>query len=235
VRVVRHAAFISGALALAGFVRVAAAADLTGYAVLTTDYVWRGVTQSDGNPAVQLGGDVSFNSGIFAGIWGSTIDIDNGDGRLRDTEVNYYLGYRFDVARRWTLGVTAIAYTYPGQSGNIDYDYEELILSANFDDRLWFEYAWSPDLYHTGFESHNVEVFAEFPAGDHLVIGVGAGYYDVSEFVGDGYAYWEAGVTWPINRFALDLRYHDTSRWVPVISSPDRAGARVAFSVRVTF
>jgi uncharacterized protein (TIGR02001 family) len=140
---VRHAAFISGALALAGVVRVAAAADITGYAVLTTDYVWRGVTQSDGDPAIQLGGDVSFSSGFYAGIWGSTIDIDNGDGRLRDTEVNYYLGYRFDAGRRWTLGVSAIAYTYPGQKGAIDYDYEELILSANFDDRLWFEYAWS--------------------------------------------------------------------------------------------
>ena len=80
-----------------------------------------------------------------------------------------------------------------------------------------------------------MEVFTEFPAGDHLVVGAGAGYYDVSEFVGDGYAYWEAGVTWPIDRIALDLRYHDTSRWVPVISSPDRAEPRIALSIRLTF
>jgi uncharacterized protein (TIGR02001 family) len=220
---------------LGAVARAAIAADLTGYAVLTTDYVWRGVSQSDGDPAVQLGGDVSFRSGVFAGIWGSTIDIDNGEGRLRDTEVTYYLGYRFDVARNWILGVTGIAYTYPGQKGAVDYDYEEIMLSANFDDRLWFEYAYSPDLYHTGFDSHNVEVFAEFPAGNHLVVGAGAGYYDVSNFVGDGYAYWEAGITWPINRFAIDLRYHDTSRWVPVISTPDRADSRVAFSIRITF
>ena len=234
-RVVRHTALLAGMLALAVLARAAVAADLAGYLVLTTDYVWRGVTQSDGDPAAQLGGDVGFRSGIYAGVWGSTVDIDNGDGRVRDTEVNYYLGYRHDVGQRWTLGVSAIAYTYPGQGGSFDYDYEEAILSANFDDRLWLEYAWSPDLYHTGFESHNIEVFTEFPAGEHLVVGAGAGYYDVSSFVGDGYAYWEAGVTWPISRFAVDLRYHDTSRWVPVVSSPDRDGPRVAFSIRIAF
>jgi uncharacterized protein (TIGR02001 family) len=235
VLVARRSAYLTCVLALGGVVHAAAAADLTGYLVLTTDYVWRGVTQSDGDPAVQLGGDVSFGSGVFAGVWGSTIDIDNGDGRRRDTEINYYLGYRLDAGRRWTLGVNAIVYTYPGQSGSINYDYEEIMVSANFDDRVWFEYAYSPDLYHTGFDSHNVEVFTEIPAGGHLVVGAGAGYYDVSDFVGDGYAYWEAGVTWPINRFDLDLRYHDTSRWVPVVSAPDRAEPRVALSIRVAF
>ena len=233
-RVVRQTALLTCVLAL-GIVVRASATDLTGYAVLTTDYVWRGVTQSDGDPAAQLGGDVSFRSGMFAGIWGSTIDIDNGEGRQRDVEVTYYVGYQREVGRRWTLGGSVVAYTYPGQTGSIDYDYEELILSANFEDRVWFEYAWSPDLYHTGFESHNVEVLAEFPAGEHLVVSGGAGYYDVSRFVGDGYAYWELGVTWPISRFAFDLRYHDTSRWVPVISSPDRADSRVAFSLRIAF
>lgn len=220
---------------LCAFGASAAAADLTGYLVLTSDYVWRGVTQSEGNPAVQLGGDVNFASGVYAGAWGSTVDIDNGAGRLRDTEVVYYLGYRRDAWRRWTLGVSAIAYTYPGQSGVVDYDYEEIMLSANFDDRLWFEYAYSPDLYQTGLDTHNFEVLTEFPAGEHLVAGIAAGYYDVSSFSGSGYAYWEAGVTWPFNRVDLDLRYHDTSRWVPVVSSPERAEPRVAFSIRVTF
>jgi uncharacterized protein (TIGR02001 family) len=63
--------------------------ELSGYLVLTSDYVWRGVTQSDGDPAVQLGGDIAFNSGIYAGLWGSTVDINNGGDRQRDTELTY--------------------------------------------------------------------------------------------------------------------------------------------------
>jgi uncharacterized protein (TIGR02001 family) len=210
-------------------------ADLSGYLVLTSDYVWRGVTQSDGDPAAQLGGDIAFNSGIYAGLWGSTVDIDNGGDRQRDAELTYYLGYSHDVSSRWTFGASVVVYTYPGQTGAVDYNYEEVMLTTNFDDRLWFEYAYSPDLYNTGVDSHNIEAFAEWPAGKYLVIGAGAGYYDVSNLVGEGYAYWELGVTWPTGRVDLDLRYHDTDRWVPIISSPDRADSRVAFSVRITF
>jgi len=211
------------------------AAELSGYLVLTTDYVWRGVTQSDGDPAVQLGGDIAFDSGIYAGLWGSTIDINNGADRQRDTELTYYLGYSRDVGERWSFGVSAVAYTYPGQGGLVDYNYEEFMFSTNYNDRVWLEYAYSPDLYNSGRESHNVEAYAEWPAGKHLIIGAGTGYYDVSDLVGDGYAYWELGVTWPVKRFDIDLRYHDTSRWVPIVSSEDRADARIALSLRLTF
>ena len=63
---------------LSAAISPAQSADLSGYLVLTSDYVWRGVTQSDVNPAVQLGGDITFDSGIYAGLWASTIDINNG-------------------------------------------------------------------------------------------------------------------------------------------------------------
>lgn len=213
----------------------AGAVDFSGYLVLTTDYVWRGVTQSDGDPAAQLGGEVRFDVGVYAGIWGSTIDIDNGADRQRDAEVIYYAGYTHDVSNRWTLGGSVVAYTYPGQTGAIDYNYEELIVSANYGDRLWLEYAYSPDLYNTDYESHNVELYGEWPAGRHLIVGAGVGYYDVSDLVGSGYGYWELGITWPIRRFDLDLRYHDTNRSVPIIGMGDRADSRVALSFRVSF
>ena len=178
---------------------------------------------------------MAFDSGIFAGVWVSTIDINNGADRQRDTELTYYLGYSHSVADAWTLGATVIAYTYPGQTGGVDYNYEELMLSANYEDRLWLEYAYSPDLYHSGEASHNFELFTEWPAGEHLFLSGGIGYYDVSRLVDKGYTYWELGVTYPVNRFDIDLRYHDTSRYVPIISSPDRADARLVLSLRISF
>lgn len=213
----------------------AVSADLSGYVVLTSDYVWRGVTQSNGDPAAQLGGDIAFGSGIYAGLWASTVDIKSGGDRQRDTELTYYLGYSHDVDSRWSLGGRVVAYTYPGQTGVFDYDYEEAVLTINYDDRLWLEYAYSPDLYHSGFATHNVEIITEWPVGKHLVAGAGAGYYDVSNLAGDGYAYWELGVTWPIGRIDIDLRYHDTSRWVPIVSTPERADSRVALNLRLAF
>jgi uncharacterized protein (TIGR02001 family) len=59
----------------------ALAVDLGGYAVLTTDCVKRGVTQSDRDPAPQLSTEVSFENGFYMGVWASTIDISNGPSR----------------------------------------------------------------------------------------------------------------------------------------------------------
>jgi len=211
------------------------AVEFSGYLTLTTDYVWRGVTQSDGDPAAQLGGEVSFRSGIYAGLWGSTIDIDNGGGRQRDFELNYYVGFSHDLSRRWIVGLNVVAYNYPGQEGPIDYNYEEVGVSLNFDDRAWLEYAYSPDYWGLDIESHNVEVISEWAAGKHLVVGAAAGYFDFGGFLDDSYAYWDLGVTWPRNRFSVDLRYHDTSSPVFIVSTPDSADARVVLSFRVVF
>ena len=87
-----------------------AAAEFAGYVALTTDYVKRGVSQSDSDPALQLGGDVSFTNGFYLGAWASTTDIENGPDRRRDREVNYYLGYAFDVSKLWRISANAVAY-----------------------------------------------------------------------------------------------------------------------------
>jgi len=213
----------------------AAAAEYSGYLTLTTDYVWRGVTQSDGDPAAQLGGEVRFRSGLYAGLWGSTTDINNGGDRQRDAEFDYYLGYTFDLGGRWALGATAVVYTYPGQSAPIDYDYEEYGVSVNYDDRVWLEYAYSPGFYGFDIESHNVELIAEMAAGQHLVVSGGVGYYDFSAPLEDAYAYWNLGLIWPVNRFSFDLRYHDTSDSVFLVSTPDRADSRFALGLSVSF
>ena len=212
-----------------------AAAEVSAYATATTDFVWRGVTQSDGDPALQLGADLSIATGIYLGFWGSTIDISNGPTRQRDTQVNYYIGYVAPSARDWSFGGHIVAYTFPGAESDIDYDYLEIALTANYDDRLWFEYSYSDDLYHSGRRSHNFDIYAEHALAAAWTFGVGAGYYDVSSLTGSGYANWQLGVTHSIKRVDIDLRYHDTNQWVPIVSSAERADARVALSVTVSF
>lgn len=232
----KQAIYIAGAITMLSLSGASQASpELTGYAVLTSDYVWRGVTQSDGHAAVQLAGDLAFDSGIYAGIWASTVDIENVTGTSRDAEVNYYAGYTHELGEDWNVGAAIVAYTYPGQEGAFDYDYEELLLSLNYRDRVWLEYAYSPDLYDTGFHTDTIEIYTEWPVGKHLLLGAGAGYYDHSDWFDDGYGYWQLGITWPIGRFDIDLRYHDTNGWVPIVSSPDRDGARGSLSVRLTF
>lgn len=213
----------------------AGAAEFTGYGVLTSDYVHRGVSYSDGHAAAQVGGDIEFDSGVYLGVWGSTVDIDNGPGRHRDLQLNYYVGYSHDLGTRWSIGANVVAHTFPGTTGEIDYSYEEFSLSINYRDILWLEYSWSPDLFDTGYEARNFELLFEWPLTAGFVLGAGAGYYDPSELTGSGYGYWQLGVSRPLGIIDVDLSFHDTNRWVPIVSDAERAEQRLSLSARITF
>lgn len=211
------------------------AAEFSGYVALTTDYVKRGVTQSDSDPALQLGAELSFKNGLFLGAWGSTIDITNGPSRQRDLELNYYAGFVFDVSNSWQLSIGAVAYDYPGQTGTIDYGYLEYSMGANFSDFIWIDVAYSSDLYHTGRSTTNIELYAERPVGKIWSIGGGAGHYDTSSLTGRSYQYWQLGITASLKWADIDLRAHDTDGWVPIVSTPDRARSRIVLKIQIPF
>jgi len=213
----------------------AAAVELTGYAVLTTDYVFRGVSYSDSHGAVQLGGEVSFDSGLYFGAWGSTVDISNGPGRQRDVEIDYYIGYGLDISNKWGVGANVVSYNFPGAEGPFDYDYIEYSLTSNYNDRVWFEYSYAPDLYHSGYSTQNYELYAEWQLRGELSLGAGAGFYDVSNLAKSDYSYWQLGVTRPFGVVDVDLRYFDTSDWVRIVSTAERAEERIVLSVRLQF
>ena len=211
------------------------AAEFSGYVAVMTDYVKRGVSQSEGDPALQLGGDMSFTNGLYFGAWASTIDISNGPTRQRDREVNYYAGYVFDVTTSWRISANAVAYEYPGQTGNVDYSYQEYSVGGSYDDKLWLDFSYTPDLYNTGYSATNVELFAEWPLNGVWAIGGGAGYYDTSNLTGSAYQYWQVGITGSFKWADVDLRFHDTDKWVPIISTPDRAKSRVVLKIQIPF
>lgn len=213
----------------------APAAELGGYIALTSDYVKRGVTQSDSDPAIQLSGDLNFDNGLFIGAWGSSVDIQNGPARKRDLEVNFYAGYAVDVSATWQMSVGAVAYTYPGQTGSVDYNYEEYSVGASFDDRMWLQFAYSPDLYDTGRSSTNIDLFAEWPINSVWSLGAGAGRYDTSDLTGSAYSYWQLGATASLSWADLDFRFHDTDKWVPIISTQERAKSRFVLKIQIPF
>ena len=83
-----------------------------------TDYVFRGISQSQHQPAIQGGVDYAHSSGLYVGTWASTIEwADRKDLQIQkgnNLEVDLYGGYKFnlgDVA----MDVGAIRYYYPGK------------------------------------------------------------------------------------------------------------------------
>jgi len=65
---------------------------LSGSITITNDYRFRGVSQSDGDPAVQANIEANASSGVYAGLWGSSVSGTALSGGV--AEVDGYVGYR---------------------------------------------------------------------------------------------------------------------------------------------
>lgn len=85
-----------------------------------SDYVWRGDSQNSNSFAVQGGADYTHESGLSAGIWGSTLDLD-AETDEDSLEVDLYAAYGFS-AGGVDLSVGFISYIYDES----DADFEEL-------------------------------------------------------------------------------------------------------------
>ena len=77
---------------------LASAVSVSGNIALTSDYIWRGWTQSAGGPAVSGGFDLSTDSGFYIGTWGSSVQFgDAATSDLTELELDVYLGYSTDT------------------------------------------------------------------------------------------------------------------------------------------
>ena len=183
----------------------------------TTDYVFRGFSQSAGDPAVQGGVDFSYGS-LYLGVWGSGIDFGDGPGSA-STEIDIYAGYKPTLGPvTFDLGV--IYYAYLGANDpTAELDYVELKLGASttiqkfsFGGTVFF----SPEYTGELGEAWTLEGTAgyELPAfyGITPTIGgtIGTTLFEDAALGGVDYVYWNAGVAFAADKLTLDLRYWDT-------------------------
>ena len=61
------------------------------------EYRYRGISQSRFDPALSGGADYADKSGVYVGVWGSSIKWIKDAGGKANTEVDYYGGYKFTV------------------------------------------------------------------------------------------------------------------------------------------
>ena len=112
------AALLVSGTALTG---VASAAEITGNVGATTDYIWRGNTQSGGDASLSGGIDIDFGNGLAAGTWVGSLGKSNTEdplhGLMGSDDANYeqdlYVSYSTEIAG-YPLEVGYISYMYPG-------------------------------------------------------------------------------------------------------------------------
>jgi len=102
---------------------------------MTSNYVWRGMTQSANSPAIQGGVDIGYG-GVYAGVWGSNVNF----GSDVSLEADFYAGYANEIAG-FSYDLNYVQYTYPNDteasnfgevSGTLGYDFKVLAVSAKY-------------------------------------------------------------------------------------------------------
>lgn len=113
-------------LLVVGLLSLPAFANVSANVSFSSDYIWRGMTQTDG-PAMSGGFDYESENGFYAGIWGSNVSFNDGAG----SELDYYFGYGFEIGN---VGIDLgyVAFDYP--QNNTGLDFEEIVIGLSMGD-----------------------------------------------------------------------------------------------------
>ena len=195
----------------------------------TTDYRFRGISQSDQSPAVQGSIDFKSESGFFAGAWASNIDF-NDDGLITDgdtkVELDLYAGFSHDFSETTSGVLKAVYYAYPTADylpGTNDYNYFELIADLSHDfgsASVTGEIAWTPDYFYESGNAVALTGTLAVPLADKFWFFDGglsasghAGYQWIDENATYGtpdYFYYDIGLSAVWGPATFDVRWVDT-------------------------
>lgn len=176
----------------------------------TSDYVFRGVSQTDEGPAIQASVDIGHSGGFYAGTWASNVDFDAPDGI--DIELNFYVGWTFGFEDDSELDLQLVRYQYPGANSGYGINYNELIAAYSFLDYYTATAAYSNDFLNSGESALYYHAGAEFPLGvGELNLMLGAGFNDISGLAGSDYWDYQIGISRGFGMINADLSYFNTS------------------------
>ncbi len=200
---------------------------------LTSDYVYRGVSQSDGDPAIQGGFEFEADRGGFVGLWASSVQFSEATPREtpRDLELDLYAGWRFELGPEWNGEVSWTRLTYPGADTFFDYDYDEARLSLTWRGTLGATVGYQPEGLGSPTSAWVYEVLAGRPVRRGTELGAGYGYHDLEGFFGGGYGYWSAVVSHGRGRLRAALTYVGTSSAAERLWDRELVGDRWVVSV----
>lgn len=224
---------------------------------LTSDYVFRGLSFTSQDPAIQGSFDWGMGS-WYAGVWGSNIELPNSS-----LELDYYIGYANSTAGGLDYDLMLVYYNFPSaeDSGSGGLETDQWEFWGTFGHAVGSAYlglfvAYSPDFTLEDGDGYYIKGSLALPLPNDMGIDFAVGYQDVegddatgsggaycdlvTNTLCDGYSYthWEVGLTKSIGGFNLDLRYHSTDEdndledfW----GADDNINGRVAFSVSRSF
>jgi len=141
---------------------------LSGTFDITSNYMFRGISNSNNVPAFQGGLTYQFTkTGIYFNIWGSNVNFSDPLGNTATVEIDTIAGIRNSIGDNFTYDINVDRYNYPKARAA---DYDEIIANATFY-FLTAQIAYSSNVY--GFHDNGtyVNIGFNYPVPPHFIFG----------------------------------------------------------------
>lgn len=220
-----------------------AQADIGTNLTLTSDYRYRGISQSNEDIAIQGGIDWFNDTGFYASAWASNVDFFATGNPYDDNasvEFDVWTGYAGNITDEFSYDATLYYYSYPGD--DIDQNFTELGLGLNYAGfRLGYSYA--DDYLNLGLNNQYLEAnySTELTAGLNLSLHLGKSFgevYNNTATLGlNEYMDYSISLSKTFNDLDFSLTYMDTdiTKTFAVNSGHLANQDAVVFSINRTF
>lgn len=196
---------------------------LTGNVAVVSDYIFRGISQTQHKPAIQAGIDYSHASGIYLGVWGSNVNWVSlgGAGPKPDNslEADFYGGFRNTIGD-FGYDIGLIRYYYPGNTaaGATTPNTTEAYIAGTWK-FITLKYSNTLSDYMVGWPSKDGgktkgsdywDLSAAYDLGEGWGINGHIGHQKIKNRSSASYTDWKLGVTKDVGFGVVGLSYTDT-------------------------
>ena len=219
-----------------------AAPSLAYSAAVSSDYIFRGISQTKGKPAVN--GGIDATAGMFyASAWLSNVDFGPSEADPdNDTNLEYdlYAGIA-PVVSGIDLDIGVIRYGYVNSPSDANFTFWEGKIGAYKtigDATIGAEFYYSPEFFGETGQAYYYEASAAYVLPIKATISGAIGYQDLEEEKAGitGYTTWNLGLTYPLNdHFGIDVRYSGTDSKATDFYTDKFAGDRFTASLKAAF
>lgn len=213
--------------------------------LLTSDYMSRGITQTDNDPAMQGTLEYDLDTGVlgtsaYVSTFGSNVKL-AGDRNTAHFELDAFFGIRGEIGEtgvKWDLG--GVYYSYPGTSHRDNFNYWEIPLILTYEplDFLQVQLSnWATPEYQFNTGTGNY-------TNGLITLTVPNPYVGLKAFGGVGYQYvakapsgtdWTVGTTATVKGIDFTVAYTDTNYHARACGGNNQCNGKVVFSVGASF
>ena len=200
---------------------------IVGNISLGSNYMFRGISQTNNAGEISGGFDYQHSSGVYVGVWGSNVAFSS------SLETDFYGGYRGSFTPDWAYDVGYILYHYAKSNSKPDLDYGEVYVSTawkgakigvNYSD----DYFGGTKKYYYIYGSYGYNFTPEFAVSAQIGYNKFDSETAMQRFLvtgnnpGDNYTDYKAGAAYTWDSLTFSLTYYGSS-----LSQGDCGGANI--------